>query len=287
MKRKEVIFLICIMSGSLFVIVPKINASINKLDYVDGAVIQSVNATNSIVSSSSSLSHNLVTIGDGKISSIWNDIPGTPIFSYGNGLLKSFYDQSNVYFLISEKPDISWSAIQWDSLGVGYKNITPMETHDDIWIFGTTPHHEYGDAYSVGYGSIPQMDKINNLAFEKVLINDSNGNVKSIDWEISRKLVDNDYAGHDIQFNNTKTNYTVLFASSAFHLDLSKITRATFVFSNLTLGQTVATSTTITSKVILVDRFLYTQFELGLLVGIVMIGITLYIPTLFKMYRRK
>ena len=292
LKQKNAILLLCAVSCSLFVMIPKGNASINKVNYVDANVIQSYNATNTIVSSSSSLSIPKVTIGDGKISPLWNDITGTTILSYGNGIIKSFFDQNNVYFLIVQKPDVNWLAIQWDTLGIGYNNIAPMEKGDDMWIFGNTPHGEYGDAFAVGQGILPKMDALNNatnnLEFERVLINDSNGNILNIDWEISRKLITNDIAGHDIQFNNTKANYTLLFASSNYHQDLSKTTRSSFEFSNLTLGQTVVTSSTATNNnVVLIDRYFYTQFELGLIIGIIMIVITLYLPMFLKIYRRK
>ena len=197
------------------------------------------------------------------------------------------YDKNTIYFLLVQDPSYQWIACQWDSDNTGFANVKPMDNGDDMWIFGTTPHGEYGDAHAIGQGFIPVLDTINNLQYEKILVNDSKGNVVSVDWEVSRVYVTNDSAGHDIEFNNTASQYTVLFASEVYHKLESKITESIFVFSNLKLGQVASSTKSTNTNPILVDRFMYTQVEYGLIAAIITVVITIYLPIILKITRRK
>ena len=256
---------------------------------IDGGIIQSVNITSNEINSSISGSVPTIVIGDGKISSIWNQVSPHPITSFGpNGYIKSVYGENAIYFLLVQDPTYDWIACQWDSNNATFANVGPMDAGDDLWIFGNTPQsHVYGDAYSIGQGYLPVMDTINNLQFERVMINDSQGNVLSIDWEVSHPYLSNDTAGHDIQFTSKTAAYTVLFASNIYHKTTDKITESQFVFSNLKLGQVESSSMSTNTNPILIDRFIYTQIEYGLIAAIIALVVTLYIPMFLKIVRRK
>ena len=255
---------------------------------IDGGTIQSVNITSSEFTSTQSGSLPTILIGDGKISNLWSEVTPHPIESFGTGgYIKSLYGNHTIYFLLVQDPSLTWIACQWDSDNTGFANVAPMDANDDMWIFGTTPHGTFGDAYSVGQGFIPKFDTVNNLQYEKVLVNDSKGNIISIDWEISHPYVDNDISGHDIQFNSTSTQYTVLFASNIWHKTESKITETKIVFSSLKLGQVVSSTSSSNTNPILVDRFMYTQIEYGLISAIILVVLTIYLPMILKITRRK
>ena len=267
-----------------------VSASTHSLNssMIDGGTIQSVNITDSEYSSPSSGSVPSIIIGDGKISNIWSKVSPHAITSFGpNGYIKSVYGKNTIYFLMVQDPSYSWIACEWDSTNTSFANIQPMEVNDDLWIFGPSPHGFYGDAYSIGQGYLPVMDNVSNIHYEKVIVNDTKGNPISIDWEVSRSYVTNDYAGHDIQFTNQSNPYYVLFASEVYHKLESKITESTFVFSNLKLGQVGATTTSTNTNPILVDRHLNTQNELGLISAIVLVIFTIYVPIFLKIIKRR
>lgn len=287
-KKYSFIFLTLCFAISILS-APKVDGSTTSLNtMIDGGTIQSVNITSSEFTTSNTGSTPNIVIGDGKISSLWSDVTPHPITSFGpNGYIKSMYGKNSIYFLLAQDPSYTWIACQWDSTNTSFANVKPMEPNDDMWIFGTTPHGTYGDAYALGQGIIPKFDAINNLQYEKVLVNDSKGNIISIDWEVSHPYMSNDTAGHDIQFNSMTQQYTVLFASNIYHKVDTKITESKFVFSNLKLGQVVSLSTSTNTNPILVDRFMYTQVEYGLIAAIIAVVVTIYLPIILKITRRK
>ena len=274
------------------------NGSINNTSslttMIQGGTINAYNITNNeFLSTSDQASASSIIIGDGKVSPIWDKISSQQIKSLGtvsgsDGYIKAAYGRNTVYFLIVEEPDLTWSAMNWDSNGTAYANFIPMQNGSDIWVFGNAPKSGiYGDEYSVGQGFLPQLDTVQNLQYERILVNDSKGNTISIDWEISRAYATNDIAGRDVQFNNRTQDYTVLFASNLWHKEETKITECHFAFSSLTIGQKPAQITSINTNPILVDRFMLTQVEFGLLAGIFTVILTLYIPIFSKVLKRK
>lgn len=298
MNRKINIFLILSFFVISLVAVTGVNSTItgttSLATMIQGGTIQAYNITNNEFSSGNNqgLTPSII-IGDGKVSPIWSKIASLPIKSLGtvagsDGYIKAAYGKNSVYFLVVEEPDFTWSAMQWDSNNTAYAYVTPMENGSDIWIFGNPPQSGiYGDAYSVGQGVLPQLDKVQNLQFERILVNDSKGNAVSIDWEISRSYTTNDIQGRDVQFNNISQDYTVVFASNIWHKEETKVTECHFVFSSLTIGQVPAQISSVNTNPILVDRFLLTQVEFGLIAGMITIILTLYVPMFLKIFRRK
>ncbi len=185
-----------------------------------------------------------VLVGDGQISDLWQYIPGSAVSSWGeNGEIKSAFDGSHAYFLMTMDISMSWITLQIDgdqtADAENYNDeMEPMQDGDDFWIFGETSEvSAVGDASAAGTSNpyaVPDLQ--NDLYWERIQNNDTDGTTAlSISWEVKRTLDTKDTAGYDAVFSNA-ANVSMLLASDINHKNLAKVVHVKFALTDLTLG---------------------------------------------------
>jgi hypothetical protein len=259
---------------------------------VDGGTVFSVDISEVEVTQNIYKSEPAVILTDGLISEIWTSVSSVDVYSYGEfGTMKSVYGTEDIYFLVIHDIDIEWIAMQWDSDFTGdpelYDNgVIPMEKDDDIWIFGLTPETGvFGDAYSAGQGEFPYViaDEQNDLTWERILVNDSEGLPLYYAWEIQRKVSTDDFnTGRDVSFSD-KTNFTLMAASNLHHGLETEITQIKFVLSDVAIEGNNTQSLISTSEIDF-NRFTSRAFRNGLYAGILVFIGTVY-PALLLLRR--
>ncbi|MHA2091651.1 MAG: hypothetical protein ACW98K_12415 [Candidatus Kariarchaeaceae archaeon] len=183
--------------------------------------LESLNATGVEDSKSLDVKSSLVQIGDGSVSTVWDDAKFTPVSSFGiKGAVASFFGQNDVYFLIKHDADLKWVALQWDtelSVDPG-ADMEGMHPNDDMWIFGETSDISVlGDAVSAGpEGTLAYQDISDDLYWERVQVNDSEGQTDYIAWEIRRSKNTGDTVGRDVVFTPDESIH-VMLASDVHH----------------------------------------------------------------------
>ena len=250
-----------------------------------GNIVLSANATDYNGPSSTDSKDPLVIIGDRQISPIWDKVISYPVSTYGEigGSIASFYDANNVYFLLIQDLGISWIAMQWDTTHAidaeSYNKIEmePMHAGDDMMVFGATEKTGvFGDSNS--HGQVDPFithDIIDNLFWEKVLINDTSGNTVKIGYEVMRSLNTYDVQGHDVVFTPSE-NVTALLGSNVNHKIDNKVTQIKFVLSRTALSSGIQPTqqNTHTKKPLRnVSFYLFSQLSIGIFIGTVYFSI--------------
>ena len=272
------------------------NSSLSLSDTIKNGIITSYNATSYETYRDVNGTHNIVTLGDGNVSQIWNNVPSVHIPSYGDlGRMASIYGKNDIYFFLEFDASYAWAAVQWDSdytynAEVVNNGAIPMDKNDDIWVLGTTQYSGVlGDCYSAGQATSPYMyqDVQNDLQWERILVHEKVGD-QTFDYyvlEIKRAINTHDTAGHDMVFTPDK-NVTVMMASSVFHKVDFKITQMKFVMSktNASFDALPASAVPVNlGNIIDGKRFLVYNIMVGLEIGI---GIQFFILLVIMIKRR-
>lgn len=231
----------------------------------------------------------IVPIGDSKVSSIWEKAAGIDVSSFGeNGKVYSIFDNNFVYFLIIHDITLEWVALQWDSdnssdpENFNPDDMEPMASGDDFWIFGTTTTVPvYGDALALG-SNPPYIspDLQNDLIWEKIIMNDTEGNPVSYAWEIKRPLLTSDNT--DVQFTRNY-NSSLLLASNLNHKTPASLVRVKFSLSDLEIGSDQKPEEVGNEEMVVlndVPYFLFVHTAIGIIIG----SITFSITTILTVY---
>ncbi len=238
----------------------------------------SYNMTSQFDSSSSQKNLPLIVVGDNQISAAWEKVPKINIEAFGvSGSISSVFDQNFVYFRIAFDENIPWIAIQWDAdnstdpENFKSSDMKPMSIGDDMWVFGSADKTKVlGDTTPIGTEPpFIVQDKIQDLYWEEVLLNDTSGKVLGYVIEAKRALVTNDKEGSDVKFS-PNYNVSMYFASQVHHRPDSSLSYAKFALSSLKYGGAINTSiTSIASEPLKynVDIYLFYNVSVGLMIG--------------------
>jgi hypothetical protein len=219
-----------------------------------------------------------VFLGDHAVSEIWEDVQLKPVSVFGSeAKIGSLHGASNIYFILyQEVTDDGWIAMQFDTAKDTTKgDMKPMDDGDDIWVFGTAA--VLGDCYAQGE-AVPIHDKIDNLSWERVLVNDTGGATIAVAWEVVRSLKTGDNPGFDVEFNETSVN-VMLASNNGHHTKGNEVMEVTLSDITVGSGTTVTTEEKI-APVIDGNRYVMKHISIGLVYG----GITYLIVVFPTMY---
>lgn len=244
--------------------------------YIKGDNLLSLNATGFTTEVNVNGKIDNVIIGDNQLSEIWENAAENEASSFGvTGKIASIHDANFVYFLITQDANLKWIALQFDSDNSSDPDnfvdddMEPMAEGDDIWIFGETSEiNVVGDGRASGQ-SIPYItqDAQNDLYWERIQINDSDGTPLSYIWEVKRALNTGDVSGGDVVFQDL-ASVSLVLASDVNHRTSMVFMKFTLSGEPLTGGAVVVTTDEPALKEVRdVSLYLFTYLSLGFLVG--------------------
>ncbi|MHA2503613.1 MAG: hypothetical protein ACXAE3_12170 [Candidatus Kariarchaeaceae archaeon] len=235
--------------------------------------------------------YDLVQFGDGKVSEIWEGVTSFQLTAFGEetGSIASFYGSKMIYFLLTQNPIENWISIQWDTDGSSDPEVDPsideMDEGDDLWVFGLAEETlTLGDAHCVSFPVIAE-DASDDLSWERILVNDSDGELLHIAWEIKRPLVSEDIAGSDVLFTK-EHNVTARFASSNNHKSPTSNNIAKFVLSGTAVGGNVTVVPPVSTQDTEKNSFIPQNILIGGLIGVLSYTL-IFIPTIFILKRQE
>ena len=233
----------------------------------------------------------LVNVGDGEISSLWEDVNLVDAAPFGeNGKLGSVWGQEHIYFYMRQDANIEWISFQWDTdLSTDPENfddseMSPMALGDDMWLLGTSSIGSYGDGYTVSQSPLDPIgvDIQRDLVWDRVLVNDTDGNPLYVEWEMTRELYTNDTEGADIEFT-TISNSSLLIASDVFHRPDTAIMNFKFSLTSLRVGGEAPSPLTVDpGSTVDVDSIFTSYIIKGVLYAI-LAGVVLFASTILIM----
>ncbi len=251
----------------------------------------SYNSTGSEDSKSLNMKSSLVKIGDGELSDVWDTVINYPVSAFGEkGKIASIYGDDTVYFLIKhDVTDFVWVAMQWDTeltVEPG-ADMGGMHSGDDMWIFGSTEQISVlGDGISDGTeGDLARQDLVDDLSWERILVNDTDGAPDYIAWEIQRAKDTGDIQGKDVVFS-VGENVHVMLASNVFHKQNDPVVMA-FILSNKVIGGSGITNIIIPVEEDLDANGIFLKYiSIGLLIG-TFTYMFVYFPTMYIINKEK
>lgn len=257
----------------------------------DGGDWLSYNITGAEYEESIFFKRALINVGDGEISSFWEDVNSVSVAPFGeNGEMASVWGQDHIYFYMRHDVTIKWISYQWDTdLSTDPENfddseMSPMALGDDMWLLGTSSIGDYGDGYTVSQSPLDPIgvDIQRDLTWDRVLVNDADGNPLYVEWEMTRELHTNDTEGSDIEFT-TASNSSLLVASDVFHRPDTAIMNFKFSLTGLRAGGEVLPPVTNdpTGSGDVVGVF--TDYIIKGVLYALLAGVVLFIPTVLIM----